>query len=143
VESADRAALSPQQARRLFRSGEARPTAGWAPGHTQANLIAVPMDWAYDVLLFAQRNPRPCPVLDVTDPGSPHTALAPGADLRTDLPRYQVWRDGELADEPRDVVGVWRDDLVAFLVGCSFTFDGALERAGVPPGIRVGTSPCT
>jgi uncharacterized protein YcsI (UPF0317 family) len=108
------------------------PTAGLAPGYTQANLIAVPRDWAYDMLLFAQRNPKPCPVLDVTDPGSPATVLAPGADLRTDLPRYRVWQDGTLVDEPPDATGHWRDDLVAFLIGCSFTFEAALVAAGVP-----------
>ncbi|OLF17155.1 putative hydro-lyase [Actinophytocola xanthii] len=108
------------------------PTAGLAPGYAQANLIAVPEDWALDVLLFAQRNPRPCPVLDVTDTGSPRTVLAPGADLRTAIPRYRVWRDGELVDEPTDVTRYWREDLVAFLIGCSFTFETALARAGVP-----------
>jgi uncharacterized protein YcsI (UPF0317 family) len=108
------------------------PTAGLAPGYTQANLIAVPADWAYDMLLFAQRNPKPCPVLDVTDVGSPHTVLAPGADLRTDLPRYRVWLDGTLTGEPEDATPYWRDDLVAFLIGCSFTFEFALADAGVP-----------
>jgi uncharacterized protein YcsI (UPF0317 family) len=108
------------------------PTAGLAPGYTQANLIAVPQDWAYDMLLFAQRNPKPCPVLDVTDAGSPRTALAPEADLRTDLPRYRVWLDGVLTDEPADATPYWRDDLVAFLIGCSFTFESALADAGVP-----------
>ncbi|GAA0421153.1 putative hydro-lyase [Streptomyces luteireticuli] len=127
-----RASVPPADARAAFRSGLDGPTAGWSDGRTQANLIAVPADWAYDVLLFAQRNPRPCPVLDVTEPGGVTTALAPGADLRTDLPRYRVWRDGRLVDEPTDVTRVWRDDLVAFLVGCSFTFEGALRGAGVP-----------
>jgi uncharacterized protein YcsI (UPF0317 family) len=108
------------------------PTAGLAVGYTQANLIVVPTDWAYDVLLFAQRNPKPCPILDVTDAGSPHTELAPGADLRTAVPRYRIWRDGELAAEPADATPYWRADLVAFLIGCSFTFEGALARAGVP-----------
>ncbi|MFC4855355.1 putative hydro-lyase [Actinophytocola glycyrrhizae] len=108
------------------------PTAGLAPGYTQANLIAVPVDLAYDMLLFAQRNPKPCPVLDVTDPGSPHTVLAPGADLRTAVPRYRVWRYGELTAEPADATTHWRDDLVAFLIGCSFTFEQALAEAGVP-----------
>ena len=108
------------------------PTAGLAPGFTQANLIAVPLEWAYDMLLFAQRNPKPCPVLDVTDPGSPRTVLAPDADLRTDVPRYRVWRDGVLDAEPTDATPYWRDDLVAFLIGCSFTFESALSEAGVP-----------
>lgn len=77
------AVADPRTARARARGGATGPTAGWAPGHAQANLIAVPADWAYDVLLFRTRNPRPCPVLDVTDPGSWRTALAPDADLRT------------------------------------------------------------
>ncbi|NGO81667.1 putative hydro-lyase [Streptomyces sp. YC504] len=122
----------PKAARAHFRVGADEPTAGWAPGHTQANLIAVPADWAYDMLLFCQRNPKPCPVLDVTEAGSWRTRLAPGADLRTDLPRYRVWQNGELTDEPAEATGWWRDDLVAFLIGCSFTFEAALSAAGVP-----------
>lgn len=125
-------AWSPRTARDRFREGLTGPTAGVAAGHTQANLISVPADWAYDMLLFCQRNPKPCPVLDVTDAGSWTTVLAEGADLRTDLPRYRVWRDGELVDEPTDVRGYWRDDLVSFLIGCSFTFESALSEAGVP-----------
>ncbi|MEU3031811.1 putative hydro-lyase [Streptomyces incarnatus] len=125
-------AWSPRAARARFRAGLAGPTAGVAAGHTQANLIAVPADWAYDMLLFCTRNPRPCPVLDVTDAGSPTTVLAEGADLRTDLPRYRVWQDGELVAEPTDVRPHWRGDLVTFLLGCSFTFEWALSRAGVP-----------
>lgn len=126
------ATLSPADARALFRAGTSTPSTGWASGHTQANLIAVPADWAYDVLLFAQRNPRPCPVLDVTDPGSAATVLAPSADLRTDLPRYQVWEHGQLVAEPTDVADRWSDELVTFLIGCSFTFETALAQAGVP-----------
>ena len=125
-------AWSPRTARARFRAGLAGPTAGVAAGHTQANLIAVPADWAYDMLLFCQRNPRPCPVLDVTDAGSPTTVLAAGADLPTDLPRYRVWQDGALVAEPTDARPHWRGDLVAFLLGCSFTFEWALSRAGVP-----------
>ncbi|MDN3257215.1 putative hydro-lyase [Streptomyces sp. MA25(2023)] len=125
-------AWSPKAARSRFRKGLTGPTAGVSAGHTQANLIAVPADWAYDMLLFCTRNPQPCPVLDVTDAGSWTTALAEGADLRTDLPRYRVWRDGELVDEPTDVREHWRDDLVSFLIGCSFTFEWALTAAGVP-----------
>lgn len=114
------------------RARASGPTAGLATGFAQANLIAVPADWAYDVLLFTQRNPKPCPVLDVTDAGIPRTVLAPGADLRTDLPRYRVWHDGALVEEPTDATPFWRDDLVAFLIGCSFTFEGDLAKAGVP-----------
>jgi uncharacterized protein YcsI (UPF0317 family) len=100
---------------------------------TQANLIALPGDWAYDFLLYAQRNPKPCPVLDVSDPGSPSTVLAEGADLRRDLPLYRVWRDGKLAEEVTDATAAWAEhpDLVAFLIGCSFTFEGPLTEAGI------------
>jgi uncharacterized protein YcsI (UPF0317 family) len=124
--------IPPARARALFRKGTVAPTAGWSAGFAQANLISVPSDWAYDVLLFAQRNERACPVLDVTDPGSPRTGLAPGADLRTDLPSYRVWRDGTLVDEPGEVGRYWRPDLVAFLIGSSFTFEAALRAAGLP-----------
>lgn len=128
----DPATLTPAEARALFRAGTAHPTAGWATGFTQTNLIAVPEAWAYDFLLFCQRNPRPCPVLDVSDPGDPSTLLASGADLRSDLPRYRVWENGTLAGEATDVSGRWRTDLVAFSVGCSFTFETALAAAGIP-----------
>src|ERR1700680_2746340 len=120
--------------RRLARQGALKgPTAGLALGHVQANLAVVPRDLAFDFLLFCQRNPRPCPLLDVTEPGSPEPRrVAPGADLRTDLPRYRVYRHGDLTDEPTDLLNDWRADLVAFLIGCSFTFENALLRAGVP-----------
>lgn len=126
------AGLTPVEARARFRHGTVAPTTGWCAAYTQVNLIAVPADWAYDVLLFCQRNPKPCPVLDVTDRGSWSTPLAPGADLRTDVPRYRVWENGRLVDEPADIVGVWREDLVTFLIGCSFSFETALAEAGVP-----------
>ncbi|MEV4702515.1 putative hydro-lyase [Actinoplanes sp. NPDC049316] len=122
---------APAALRERFRAGLVRPTAGLAPGVAQANLIAVPRDWAWDMLLYAQRNPKPCPVLDVTDPGSPATVLAPGADLRTDLPLYRVWRDGDLVEEVPDATAAWRDDLVAFLIGCSFSFEASLIEAGI------------
>jgi len=122
----------PPQARSAFRGGEVAPTSGWCAGFTQANLVMLPRDWAWDMLLFAHRNPKPCPLLDVTDEGATSTALAPDADLRTDLPRYRVWRDGELAEEPSEVTHVWREDLVSFLIGCSFSFETGLVDAGVP-----------
>src|SRR5262245_41644450 len=120
--------------RRLARTGELTgPTPGLAMGYVQANLVVVPRDLAFDFLLFCRRNPKPCPVLDVTDPGSAEPAgVAPGADLRTDLPRYRVWRYGELVEETTDLRPWWRDDLVAFLLGCSFTFENALLEAGLP-----------
>lgn len=109
------------------------PTPGLAPGFVQANLVLLPKDWAFDFLLFCQRNPKPCPLLDVTEPGDPEPRhAAAGADLRTDLPAYRIWRDGELADEPGDVHKYWRDDLVGFVIGCSFTFEHALIEHGIP-----------
>lgn len=123
---------TPAGARARYRDGLVTPTSGWAPGFTQANLVVLPREWAFDMLLFGQRNPQPIPLLDVTDPGAFRTTLAPDADLRTDLPRYRVWREGELVDEPTDVRDLWTDDLVAFLVGCSFSFDTVLDLAGIP-----------
>jgi len=108
-------------------------TSGLAPGFAQANLVILPRDVAGDFLLFCQRNPKPCPLLDVTEPGSPNPLRAArGADLRTDLPRYRVWRDGRLVEELNDIHRVWQDDFVSFVIGCSFTFEAALQRADIP-----------
>ncbi len=124
----------PREVRQQIREGKwRRPTAGLAPGYVQANLVILPRDLAYDFLLFAQRNPKPCPVIEVTDVGSPEPKLSsPGADLRTDVPMYRVYRDGVLAGEVTDLRSAWRDDLVCFLLGCSFTFESALLQAGIP-----------
>ncbi len=127
----DVAALDPAAARARFRGGLRTPTAGWCTGWVQANLIAVPRELAWDVLLFSQRNPQPCPVVDVGDPGARSTELFPG-DLSTDLPAYRVYEHGELVAEVPDVADRWREDLVAFLIGCSFTFEAALLEGGVP-----------
>lgn len=134
MKAVDYAPKSPQEVRLAIRNGEwMGPTAGMAKGHVQANLVILPKDWAYDFLVFAQRNPKPCPVLDITDPGDPEPKiLAPNADLRTDLPRYRVWKNGELESEPTDILSYWRSDLVAFLLGCSFTFESALLDAKIP-----------
>ena len=123
--------LAPSDARARFRAGLRVPTSGWCAGWTQANLLAVPRDLAYDFLLFAQRNPAPCPILDVTEPGAWSSPRFDG-DLRTDLPAYRVYEHGELVAEVDDVRERWRDDMVAFLIGCSFTFEWALSSAGVP-----------
>ncbi|GLU49492.1 putative hydro-lyase [Nocardiopsis ansamitocini] len=125
------AALAPAQARALFRAGLSTPTAGYCAGYAQANLIALPRDLAFDFLLFAQRNPKACPVLDVTEPGETRSAVFDG-DLRTDLPAYRVYVDGRLTEETTDAGAAWRDDLVAFLIGCSFTFETPLIEAGIP-----------
>ncbi len=126
--------MTASEVRAACRAGTlTSPTPGLAMGSVQANLVILPRDWAFDFLLFCQRNPRPCPILDVTDAGDPEPrAVAPGADLRTDLPAYRIWKDGELVAEPTDIRNHWRDDLVAFLIGCSFTFENALLEAGIP-----------
>lgn len=120
-------------ARASYRAGAVEPTSGVAPGFTQANMIVLPRDWAFDFLLYAQRNPQACPVLDVSDPGSHRTALAADADLRTDIPLYRIWRDGKLAEETADASDAWREypDLVSFLIGCSFTFETPMREAGI------------
>ncbi len=124
---------TPADVRAACRQGAwDRPTAGLAPGSVQANLMVVPRDAAFDFLLFCQRNPKPCPVVEVVEAGQVEPRCAPGADLRRDLPRYRVYRDGRLAEEVADVTPLWRDDLVSFLLGCSFSFEEALAEVGVP-----------
>lgn len=124
----------PTEVRGLIRQGKWRqPTAGLCQGRVQANLVILPRELAHDFLLFAQRNPKPCPLLEVTEPGSPEPVqTAPGADLRRDLPRYRIYRHGRLEAEVTDLMGIWQEDLVSFLLGCSFTFEAAMLRAGVP-----------
>ena len=116
------------------RSGElTRHTTGLADDLVQCNLVVLPAAEAHDFLLYCQRNPRPCPVVAVGEAGSAAMpTLGTGIDLRTDLPRYRIWRDGELVDEPGDVRELWRDDLVAFAIGCSFSFEWAMRTDGIP-----------
>ncbi|HYG45577.1 MAG TPA: putative hydro-lyase [Bordetella sp.] len=109
------------------------PTANVASGHVQANLAILPAGVADDFLRFCQRNPKPCPLLAVSEPGDPSLpGLGRDIDVRSDIPRYRVWRNGQLTDEPTDVRGLWRDDLVAFLIGCSFSFEEAMLDNGLP-----------
>jgi uncharacterized protein YcsI (UPF0317 family) len=109
------------------------PTAGMAPGFVQGNLAILPREHAEDFLRFCHANPKPCPLLGVSEAGNPAIpALGSDLDIRTDIPRYRVWRDGELIDEPRDIKSVWGDDLVSFVLGCSFSFEEALLQADVP-----------
>jgi len=130
----DLANMSPAQVRSLIRQNELiKPTAGMANGFTQANLAILKKELAFEFLLFCQRNPKPCPVLDVTEPGSPVPQLvAPGGDIRTDIPKYRIYRHGELVEEVTDIVKYWEDDMVAFLLGCSFTFEYPLMNNGIP-----------
>lgn len=128
----DAADIDPIAARALFREGLVTNTAGWAPGWTQANLLTLPRADAYDLLLFAQRNPKSCPVLDVLDAGDVTGPLLGDGDIRTDVPLYRVYEHGEMVAETIDVTSWWRPDMVSFLIGCSFTFEAALLDAGVP-----------
>ena len=123
----------PREIRAQIRAGKlTRTTAGLAPDYVQANLAVLPKEQAYDFLLFCQRNPQPCPLLEVTDVGSPEPKMtAPGADLRTDIAKYRIYKNGEQVDEVTDATPYWRDDLVAFLLGCSFTFEQAMVQSGV------------
>lgn len=128
------ALTDPYKARLAARSGQlSGPTANIAPGFVQANLAILPRDLAYDFLQFCQRNPKPCPLVGVSEVGDPFLPmLGRDLDIRTDLPRYRVWRKGELIAEPTDIRDVWRDDLVSFLIGCSFSFEEAMLAAGLP-----------
>jgi uncharacterized protein YcsI (UPF0317 family) len=125
--------MTPAELRLAAREGRwARPTAGSCDGKVQANLMVVPREAAFDFLLFCQRNPKPCPIIEVVEAGRFEPACAPGSDLRTDLPRYRVYRDGRLVAEPLEVRELWTPDLVAFLIGCSFSFEEPLAAAGIP-----------
>jgi uncharacterized protein YcsI (UPF0317 family) len=126
--------MNPRNFRSLIREGKWRSrTGGVCQGYAQSNLVILPKEYAFEFLLFCNRNPRPCPVLDVTEPGDPHPKLvAPDADLRTDLPKYRIFQDGRLVDEPSDIIEYWKDNLVGFLLGCSFSFEWALTAANIP-----------
>ncbi len=116
------------------RRGEWRgTTGGHCPANQQANLVILPEEAAIEFAAFCTRNPAPCPLLEIT-PAGEHEPVhsAPGADLRTDVPGYRVYRDGKLTEQRGDIRDLWRDDLVAFLLGCSLTFEHALVEAGVP-----------
>jgi uncharacterized protein YcsI (UPF0317 family) len=120
-------------ARDAIRRGEwTQHTSGLAERHVQGNLVILPRALADDFLRYCQRNPKPCPLLAMSEPGDPRLpALGADIDIRTDVPRYRVWHHGELVDEPTDVTALWRDDLVSFVIGCSFSFEQALLDSGL------------
>lgn len=126
------ASYTPAQARALFRTTDVATTAGFSAGFAQANLIALDKKYAFDFLLFAQRNPKPCPLLGVLEPGEVSSPLLAGGDIRTDIPSYRVFSHGSLIDEPKDATAYWTENTVAFLIGCSFTFERALIDNNVP-----------
>ena len=137
------ALLSGPAARRAIRhKSHTGTTSGLAPGYVQANLAILPNALAQDFLQFCQRNPKPCPLIGVSAPGDPRIpALGDDLDIRTDLPRYRVWRAGALVEEPTDLLKWWRDDLVTFAIGCSFSFEQALLEDGIE--LRHMTCDCT
>nr|WP_307257416.1 putative hydro-lyase [Oikeobacillus pervagus] len=126
--------MHPSEIRKQIREQKITgTTAGMAKGYTQANLVILKKQDAFDFLLFCQRNPKPCPLLDVTEPGNYHPVkLAKHGDIRTDLPKYRIYRDGVLIKETTQIIDEWEDDMVGFLIGCSFTFEGSLIENGIP-----------
>ncbi|PPA69155.1 putative hydro-lyase [Jeotgalibacillus proteolyticus] len=126
--------MSPSEARDMIRNNRyVKPTSGVSNGFIQANLAVLPKDLAFEFLLFCQRNPKSCPIIDVTEPGSGIASLAaPKGDIKTDIPKYCVYRNGELVEEKTDVSDLWDENMVGFLIGCSFTFEEALIKNGIP-----------
>lgn len=126
--------LSPAAARRLIRSGRhTGHTAGMALGCLQGNIVILPKDQALFFANYCHRNPKPCPLVGMSDPGDPSLpTLGADIDIRTDVPRYNVYRDGELAEQVTDLQSLWTDDMVTFVLGCSFSFEEALMQEGIP-----------
>ena len=123
---------SPIEARRIIRAGEyTGHTAGIAPDYVQGNLCILPKELALEFAAFCQRNPKPCPVIGMGAPGDPSLPDLGDIDIRTDLPRYRVFKDGKLVDEPTDIAKYWSDDLVTFLLGCSFSFELPILQEGI------------
>lgn len=109
------------------------PTTGLAPRYVQANIVILPVDDASEFHRFCQKNPKPCPLLAISEAGDPHVpVLGADLDIRTDVPRYRVFRKGQLVAEPAGIGEYWREDLVTFVIGCSFTFEHALLESGIP-----------
>lgn len=120
--------------RAAIRSGAiSGPTSALGPGVVQGNLLILPQEWSDEFLRYCLRNPKPCPLLAVSEPGDPSVpALGDDIDIRTDLPGYLVFRDGQIVAEVNDIRDLWRDDFVSFVIGCSFSFETALVEAGIP-----------
>jgi uncharacterized protein YcsI (UPF0317 family) len=125
--------ISPVELRGLVREGKwTTVTTGLAPGFVQANLVMLPREEAFHFLLFCVRNPKPCPILDVLEPGRAEPSIAKGADLRTDLPKYRIYEKGSLKNEVREVKDFFHEGMVSFLLGCSFSFESAMLASGLP-----------
>ncbi|MFB4163260.1 putative hydro-lyase [Alteribacillus sp. JSM 102045] len=123
----------PKELRKKIREGAFhQPTSGYCPSYVQANVVIVPKQYAFDFFLFAYRNQQACPLIDVLDAGEYKSRLAIGSDIRTDVPRYRVYQNGELVNELSTIHDLWQDDMVTFLIGCSFTFESILIDEGIP-----------
>lgn len=119
--------------RSAIRSGAYQGhTAGLAAGKLQANLAILPIELAGDFEAFCRQNPQPCPLVGMTETGDPAWQKLGAIDLRSDVPSYNIYRDGKLVETVTDISSFWRDDLVGFALGCSFTFENALIGAGIP-----------
>lgn len=125
--------MKPDIVRNLIRENKITgPTAGMCDGYAQANLVILPKDLAYDFLLFTQRNPKSCPVLEVSDIGSKSLSyIADNVDITKDIPKYRVYENGILTGEYTSITHLWRDDFVSFLIGCSFSFESELLDTGI------------
>jgi len=124
---------SAYEARQAIRRGDwTRHTSGMAPRNAQGNLAILSSAQAMDFLLFCQRNPKPCPLLGVSEVGDPMLpTLGRDVDIRSDVPQYRLWKNGKLVEELNDIKHLWRPDLVSFVLGCSFSFEHALMEAGI------------
>ncbi len=132
-ELSEQGILVPTEVRKLIREEKITgPTSGMCPGYAQANLVVLPKEYAYDFLLFTQRNPKSCPILELSQAGDRLLRkIAPGADIATEIPRYRIYENGVMTGEYTNVESFWREDLVSFLIGCSFSFESELLEAGI------------
>lgn len=125
--------MNPKELRNKIRKGEfTGHTSGVCSDYVQANLAIVPKEYAFEFLLFANRNRKSCPIIDVLEAGEFESELAPGSDIRTDIPKYFLYRNGQLTEQVIDLRGVWQDEFVSFLIGCSFTFESELLKEKIP-----------
>jgi len=125
--------MTPNELRDLSARGEFdHHTAGYCEGHVQANMVALPQEYAKDFKQFCENNPKPCPLLEVVGPGEHRTrSLADNADLLNTIPKYLIWKDGCIYKEVAQISEYYSDDLVFFLLGCSFSFEQALASSGI------------
>ena len=123
--------MEAKELRELARTGKNFTTSGLAKGHVQTNVVILPKAHAFDFTLFCIRNPKPCPIVEVFDPGEFVSSIAEDSDIRTDIPEYKIFRNGIFSELSTDIKNIWRSDFVVFLLGCSFTFENELVKNGI------------